>query len=142
MGVEGVVEPVPDDDVSRKKGASERMQVSTLDERDSRRHVNEETGIDTTTSPPTVMGEGSGNGGSGGGRGGSRLSQYSEKAKKAIVTYGKFVGPGFMVCNHTLRGQSESNQRARFQLHTSIQEITLRTWLLVLLIASSFCSLS
>ncbi|KAE8451510.1 hypothetical protein EG329_003583 [Mollisiaceae sp. DMI_Dod_QoI] len=97
MGVEGVVEPVPDDDVSRKKGASERMQVSTLDERNSRRHVNEETGIDTTTSPPTVMGEGSGNGGSGGGRGGSRLSQYSEKAKKAIVTYGKFVGPGFMI---------------------------------------------
>lgn len=92
-GIEGTIEPVPDDDITRKKGASDGTQEMASGMKDSKRHVCEESGMKASTLG--VANEGNGSGASGNGR--ARLSHYFERAKKAVVTYGKFVGPGFMV---------------------------------------------
>ncbi|KUJ21818.1 transporter protein Smf2 [Mollisia scopiformis] len=92
-GIEGVVEPVPDGDTEKKKDiGSQGMQAVALDAKSSGCHVGEESG---TTMALETLGAQEGSGG-GSGNGG-RLSHHFERAKKAIITYGKFVGPGFMI---------------------------------------------
>ncbi|KAF8866872.1 natural resistance-associated macrophage protein [Acephala macrosclerotiorum] len=93
-GIEGVVEPVPDD-VTERKRASEGMQEVALEGKDSKRHMGEESGMGMSTLDAVDEGNSGGGSGSGNGRGG--VSRYFERAKKAMITYGKFVGPGFMI---------------------------------------------
>jgi metal iron transporter len=93
-GVEGVIEPVPDDDVTRVKGGNAGTQEVALEKRDSKSHVGESSAMGMSTLDDVDEGNGGGSGGNGRGR---EISQYLERAKKAVVTYGKFVGPGFMI---------------------------------------------
>lgn len=93
-GIDGVVEPVPDGDIEKKKGGITNMRAVALVEKTSERHVGEESG--TTMAMETFgLGPQSTGGSDGGYRG--RFSHYLVKAKKTMITYGKFVGPGMMV---------------------------------------------
>lgn len=93
IGIDGVVEPVPDGDIEKKKPGFEDMRAVAMEEKNSGRHVKQESG---TTMGMETFGVGGSNGaGDGGYRG--RFSHYFEKAKKTMITYGKFVGPGMMV---------------------------------------------
>lgn len=138
VGIKGEAEPVPDDDVARKKEAREGMQEVALELKGSKRHGGEESGMGM--SAPDVVDEGNSGGSGGNGRG--EISQYLERAKRAVITYGKFVGPGFMVRAPLPPCFNQTLMLFRSQWRTSIQEITLPTWPLALLIDSNFSSSS
>ena len=92
---EVAVEPVSDYDVERKKVTEDgRARAAVVsEEKSSGCHVAEESGA---TMAMQTLGQEGNNGGNSGGKRGS-VSQMYQNAKKAIITYGKFVGPGFMV---------------------------------------------
>jgi metal iron transporter len=94
-GIDGVVEPAPDDNFEKSKGTGfGNMRAVALEEKTSDRHVGEESGTTMAMETFGAGGESTG-GGADGYRG--RFSHYFGKAKKTMVTYGKFVGPGMMV---------------------------------------------
>lgn len=93
IGIDAVVEPLPDADFEKKKqsGCAD-MEAVALDGKNSECHVRED--LSTTMG---TLGVGSESTGGGGSRHEGGFSHYLWRAKKAIITYGKFVGPGMMV---------------------------------------------
>jgi metal iron transporter len=84
--IQDVVECVPDDDSPRKREASLREKEAATTEKGG--HVGE-----MGTSSLAVSDENNGEGGSG-----NWLLRNFMRVRKFLITYAKFVGPGFMVC--------------------------------------------
>jgi metal iron transporter len=92
--VENVVERNPDDDVNPKK--PKLTTIISLTRRTKPSHVGESIG---TSPAPAILVASEGAGEGGGSNGGKRgfLMKWFNEAKKFFMTFGKFVGPGFMV---------------------------------------------
>lgn len=88
LAIDEAVEPVPDESTERKKAASFGYMKDVASGTSSGRHVVEGSRMGTT-----VVGSSS----TGGGGYQGRVSLYYKRARKAVITYGKFVGPGMMV---------------------------------------------
>jgi hypothetical protein len=92
-------------------------------------------------------GTGSGSGGLGGGSGnhGQRFNNLSSlfmRARKFAMTFGKFIGPGFMVCLLDIHPQNTSLTFSRSLWRTSTPVTILRMLLRVLPTGLNSCSSS
>lgn len=91
--VENIVERDPDDDVSTNR------QSKVIAPATKASHVGESSGISSTFN---IL-EGSGSDGRGGNSGGRNVStRWFDNVRNFFMTFGKFVGPGFMVCESRL----------------------------------------
>lgn len=89
--VENVVPLAPDDDAATKEEKKVAAEVGLT----SNRHVGE--GMPSTTFGILAGGGSGGSGGSSGRRVEDGAKSWPRKVQNFFVTFGKFVGPGFMV---------------------------------------------
>lgn len=128
--VENVAERDPDDDVSAKRQTKVMAQVAKAS------HVGESSGMSSTFN---VL-EGSGSAGGPGNGGGRNVStRWFDKVRNFFMTFGKFVGPGFMVCvSQHERMLQIADDCTRYRSPTSILVIMQQMLRLVQHIASSY----
>lgn len=95
--VEHVVEEAPDDDAAGNQDRKVAAEALTS----SSRHVGERMLASTSG----ILG----GGGSSGGGGGDGVKSWPARVRNFLVTFGKFVGPGFMVSSTPFCTRSASN---------------------------------